>query len=1114
MASDKHQTDRDQVFADRTGLRHWVWPLIGLVSLFLILLWVFDFLFRIYNLQALPNDGTKGNDRGGDTVAVGPDNATFRMLGLAPTIAPECKARPADSGPETGLVFGYLPWGDPLALAGLRNRCRHLDGLFYEAFTFSASDGGVSDLFQQREPFILRDLVDGKSSSHPPTTYPILRPRNPALNNGTSKVFADPVLTEIFVRDLGLIAEQTDATGLCLDLSELPGIAPAKLSQFLEVWKSVPEMASRETCVVGTADAGYWADPAVVERLDRVVIKGFRTTAEPSDLPAPQPWFQDVMVQARQHIPTEKLVVALGTFGTSWQSGRARPKMVSFAEAMLHSHRLGGQIGFSADAANTRVRFLDEARRLNQIWLLDAASFYNQTQFLSAGQNLAVWPLGYEDPAVWTLVNQSKTDPVAILNAPVDLTDYVAVTGDGIFAVRNSVAIEGHRRATLDATTGGLVSLDYDRMPRPAELTMNGDLPQPGLVLTFSGLPPSEVSQTLLARLDRLGIEATFFLTPFELLEFDPVLADIKQAGHSIGARLQIRRTSSPFSAMVAELSSNFTQHLLAYLTGQRTAFVHVHPKRPELPRDQFDMEAFGILQQNGYLAVVADIEPFHGTFDQDRLIRRVRAAALRQRTTVLELDLTSGNAEAIVASLPDVIGLLRNDGLVFASLSDLAAQNVADVSPDFVSSAPGRDAITYAVLNFWHVKLTIVFLVLLIAAAIRSLIYLVLAFLRRPPPPPKGEFRPGVTVLVPAYNESKVIEQCVRSILRSDYPDIKVIVIDDGSRDGTASIVRQHFSTDPRVKLITQKNAGKWAAQNNGFIHTDTPIFIGIDADTVIRPDAISWLVQPFHDERVGAVAGFVEVGNRRNLLTACQTLEYLVSQSVSRRAFETFNGILVVPGAIGAWRTDAVRKAGLYSGNTITEDADLTIAVHRAGYHVRFQENARALTEAPETVGPFLVQRLRWILGMLQTSWKHRRAITERRPVGYISIIDAIWFSLLTSLLSPVVDILLIGLIVKGIISLATTGAVALSALPLTVVGSYLLLVAIDGLNTLAAFRFERRVDLKLLLLVPFLRFGYRQLIYISSIRAMWRALTGQLSSWKKLRRTASAAFTMRDR
>ncbi|MDG1378317.1 MAG: hypothetical protein P8P56_15190 [Yoonia sp.] len=171
-----------------------------------------------------------------------------------------------------------------------------------------------------------------------------------------------------------------------------------------------------------------------------------------------------------------------------------------------------------------------------------------------------------------------------------------------------------------------------------------------------------------------------------------------------------------------------------------------------------------------------------------------------------------------------------------------------------------------------------------------------------------------------------------------------------------------------------------------------------------------------------------------------------------------------------------------------------------------MRFQEHARAHTEAPEKVLPFLRQRRRWTLGMLQTSFKHWRAIPEGRAIGLVSILDAIWFSLLTRILSPLVDFLLIVILIKLVVGYSLHGSASLNGFPIPVIISYFVLAAIDVSNTLAAFWFEKKFDLKLLLLTPALRFGYRQLIYISSLQAMRDAITGRMPGWQKLQRSAA--------
>ena len=263
------------------------------------------------------------------------------------------------------------------------------------------------------------------------------------------------------------------------------------------------------------------------------------------------------------------------------------------------------------------------------------------------------------------------------------------------------------------------------------------------------------------------------------------------------------------------------------------------------------------------------------------------------------------------------------------------------------------------------------------------------------------------IVALIAAYNAGEYLRLAVESLLNQTRPLDRIVVIDDGSTDETEAIVQGIASKNDSVLLIVQENEGKWSALDHAIAVSETPFVAILDADSLIDPMALREIVQPFKNDNVGGVSGTVEIGNKDGLLTLFQRLEYLHTQQVMRRAYEVFDGIIVVPGAMGAWRVKAVRAAGLVSGDTITEDADLTIAVHRCGYSVRYQENAKSYTEAPTTISSFRNQRFRWTFGMFQASWKHKRAILERKTVGFISLVDAIWYQLITSMIFPFFDI-----------------------------------------------------------------------------------------------------------
>jgi len=254
------------------------------------------------------------------------------------------------------------------------------------------------------------------------------------------------------------------------------------------------------------------------------------------------------------------------------------------------------------------------------------------------------------------------------------------------------------------------------------------------------------------------------------------------------------------------------------------------------------------------------------------------------------------------------------------------------------------------------------------------------------------ASYKPQVAVLIPAYNEEKVIERTVRAALNSNYPNLCVIVIDDGSKDRTLEVARKAFAGEAasgKVLILTKRNSGKADALNYGIEHIgEAELFVGIDADTIIAPDAIARLVPHFINPKVGAIAGNAKVGNRVNLWTRWQALEYITSQNFERRALDVLGAVSVVPGAIGAWRVSAVREAGGFHTDTVAEDADLTMALLQLGYRVEYEDLALAYTEAPVNARGLMRQRFRWSFGILQSVWKHRAAFARKGALGWIAL------------------------------------------------------------------------------------------------------------------------------
>jgi cellulose synthase/poly-beta-1,6-N-acetylglucosamine synthase-like glycosyltransferase len=310
---------------------------------------------------------------------------------------------------------------------------------------------------------------------------------------------------------------------------------------------------------------------------------------------------------------------------------------------------------------------------------------------------------------------------------------------------------------------------------------------------------------------------------------------------------------------------------------------------------------------------------------------------------------------------------------------------------------------------------------------------------------------------------------------------------------------------------VLTKPNSGKAAALNFALDHVREEIFVGIDADTIIAPDAITKLVSHFRDPRVAAIAGNAKVGNRMNLWTRWQALEYITSQNFERRALNTLNAVSVVPGAIGAWRTADVKAAGCYHHDTVAEDADLTMALLQAGYRVNYEDRALAYTEAPTTANGLMRQRFRWSFGIMQAVWKHKDALKQRGALGWVALPNVIIFQILLPLVSPFLDIMFV---VGAITYFVNKHFHPESANPADfrrLIIYFALFMIIDFMASALAFALERqqpgrRRDFLLLGHVWLQRFAYRQLFSIVLFKTVKRAIEGGSFAWDKLERTAT--------
>jgi len=356
----------------------------------------------------------------------------------------------------------------------------------------------------------------------------------------------------------------------------------------------------------------------------------------------------------------------------------------------------------------------------------------------------------------------------------------------------------------------------------------------------------------------------------------------------------------------------------------------------------------------------------------------------------------------------------------------------------------------------------------------------------------------PLVSIIVPAYNEEVNAVASLQNLLRTDYANFEIIFVDDGSTDHTYEKVLSAFANEPKIKVLSKANGGKASALNFGIGQSRAAYVVCIDADTKLKSNAVTQLMKHFlvpHDgankNNVGAVAGNVKVGNEVNMLTRWQSIEYITSQNFDRMAFSFLNAITVVPGAIGAFRKEAIKEAGGFTTDTLAEDCDLTIRILKAGYIVANEPNAIALTEAPETLKMFTKQRFRWSFGVLQTFWKHRDLLFNKKYkwLGWLAMPNLLVFQYIIPSLIPLADLFMfIGLI---------TGNAE------KIILYYFLFILVDLFVALIAFRFEKANPAKLIWLIP-QRLIYRWLMWYVLYKAVRRAIKGELQNWGVLKRT----------
>ena len=1006
-------------------------------------------------------------------------------------------------------LFALLPADDLNGYLSFARNCRTIDVLVPELYEISAKTYAVtplqidSEMVEVLEP-ILQD----------PATRPVLMPSIGLAYDADVAVFLARLLQwdvrRAMVKQLVATAQARGAQGLCVDLDFGADADLSGLERLLVDMKVEFAKVGLGTCVTITEEGELWRNEKLVRASDLVIVKMFRTVwagSKPGAL-APDHRFGTVAKEIVAKVGQAKLVMALSNHAVDWISGQVLPETLSVAQAFKVMGEANAVLDFEAPALNSYSSFTDAKGNHHQIWMLDAVSAHNQILdvFDLGVTNIAVASLGLEDPSLWTVLEtiDPTNQKAATVVGSINLQDFISYDGVGPFYRWRQAASPGLRAIEQDPATGKIIAQRLAQMPRTTVMERYGAPPDLRVALTFDDGPDDVATPAVLNALKDAGVPATFFVVGSAALKAPNLLRRMVDEGHLVGSHTFLHPHLERVQPWQINLELNATQKLIAGQTGRNTRLFRPPYIRGSGPMTAQEVSIFPALASDGYVVAGSDIVPPDWSgLSAEGIIDYTMKGLTQGHGSIILLHDGRSKGMNTVAALPLLIARLQSEGYEIVSLAELMGSSSEALMPFAAKTSAVFSFVSFGTISTVLQVLFVLFWVFILAGVARAIVYMTLAHRRMPQSPFHARVLPTATVIIPAYNEALVILKSVKTALDAEYPDLKVIVVDDGSTDATLAVLTKAFGRNPRVKILTQANQGKWKALNTAYAQVKTEIAVCIDADTQIAPDAIRHLVVPFANPKIGAVAGTILVGNKRNLLTRLQALEYFVTQNIARRAQEHINGIIVVPGALGAWRVEAVRDLGLLSNETLTEDTDLTMWMLRGGYHVAYAEAATGYTEAPRDVRSLLKQRLRWNVGILQSLWKHRSTFAETRSPRLLSVLDLAIFGFALPLLAPFVDLMVLFMLANVVMAHVSGAVPDFSGVTNTMILGYVILPLVDLLTTLAAFRFDRRERLPLLWVVPFQNILFRQLLYISVYRAVFASITGRLASWDKLKR-----------
>jgi cellulose synthase/poly-beta-1,6-N-acetylglucosamine synthase-like glycosyltransferase/peptidoglycan/xylan/chitin deacetylase (PgdA/CDA1 family) len=906
-----------------------------------------------------------------------------------------------------------------------------------------------------------------------------------------------------FIQSVLSALRTAKASGVVVDWQQIDPAYKKDITKLIDKFADALHDDNKELwlCVQPGQELDYIDFDTLADNVDRFVAMLFDETSE-TDPPGPlasRSWFEGWVRALLEGSDPKQWIIAIGSYGYDWTIGGKKAELIAFAEAMSRANDAEIKSADVQGPSYSPYFYFQDEDKEHAVWFLDAVTFLNQVREVrdqKAG-GFALYRLGSEDPAIWDALSVPRDfkldNPTRQALEVIPSSDTIADVGDGEIVTVDENRMDGTRKLAVDAD--GYLTAKYVKFAEFPTLYHQGAGGEHQVAITFDDGPDPRWTPKILDILKAANVKAAFFLVGVNAERYPGLVRRIVDEGHEIGNHTYYHPNLALCWPEHIRLELNATQLLLETITGRATTLFRPPYAADTGPTQLSELAPLKIAEELNYLVVLENIDPQDWAKPgADIILRRIKQQ--RHDGSVILLHDAGGDRSQTVEALPRILDWLHKRGDTVVPLSTLLGTTRDAVMPPLQGNDRTLTRLVSSTgFRIYHSIEEFLWAFMIVATALvvgRTLVVIWLAYRFRRGP--KTDFAEPVSVVMAAYNEGKVIAETLRTLLATDYKgEIDVVVVDDGSRDQTAAEVERVAHSEPRVRLLHQENHGKARGLQRGLAAARHGIIVFIDADTQCQADTLPRLLEPFADARIGAVSGHAKVGNLRTFIARCQALEYTCGFNLDRRAYNRWNCITVVPGAISAVRKDAIDEAGGLSLQTLAEDTDLTLSLHRQRQRIVYVPGAIAWTEAPETVRTLARQRSRWAYGTLQCLWKHRDMVFNwnYRGLGWFSLPSIWFFQIILVAVTPMVDLFLIASLPFGAWN---------AVLPFIII-----FLAMDVILATLACLLEREPIVRAWRILP-MRLLYRPMLSYCIWKAILRAIKGAWVSWGKLERTAS--------